>query len=207
MSISPNDPSGAATETPGSQTRRQCEPLPTYIVSAPSTAKQRASWGGASTTHRSFIPEGVLAGRPSVSSNGERVLLALERLVRQRQGQADQGRHPAAKTGLGIRHQPCAEGLPVTWRKQAKTVRRYAGETPAMVLDRCADGLETTGRELDETTLSLVGRLVRDGKIPQRRTPRGKRRQLHASRKGACRLARQSHLPTAHEGDRDAWPS
>ena len=87
------------------------------------------------------------------------------------------------------------EGLPVAWRRQAKTLRRYGGETPAVVLDRCADDLEATLRERDETTLSLVeaaresgysadhlGRLVRDGKIP------------NAGRPGAPRIAR-SHLP------------
>ena len=87
------------------------------------------------------------------------------------------------------------EGLPVTWRKQAKALRRYGGETPAIVLDRCAADLEATLQELDETTLSLVeaaresgysadhlGRLVRDGKIP------------NAGRSGAPRIARR-HLP------------
>ncbi len=87
------------------------------------------------------------------------------------------------------------EGLPVTWRKQAQALRRYGGETPAIVLDRCAAELEATLQELDETTLSLVeaaresgysadhlGRLVRDGKIP------------NAGRSGAPRIARR-HLP------------
>ena len=90
---------------------------------------------------------------------------------------------------------PSVEGLPVAWRKQAKTLRRYGGETPAVVLDRCAADLEATLQELDETTLSLVeaaresgysadhlGRLVRDGKIP------------NAGRPGAPRIARR-HLP------------
>ena len=87
------------------------------------------------------------------------------------------------------------EGLPVTWRRQAKALRRYGGETPAVVLDRCAEDLESTLRERDETTLSIVeaaresgysadhlGRLVRDGKIP------------NAGRPGAPRIARV-HLP------------
>ncbi|MDE2773470.1 MAG: hypothetical protein OXI46_07170 [Gemmatimonadota bacterium] len=91
--------------------------------------------------------------------------------------------------------QPSVEALPVAWRKQAKTLRRYGGETPAVVLDRCADDLDATLQELDETTLSLVeaaresgysadhlGRLVRDGKIP------------NAGRPGAPRIAR-NHLP------------
>ena len=87
------------------------------------------------------------------------------------------------------------EGLPADWRKQAKSLRRYGGETPAVALERCADDLETTMRERDETTLSLVeaaresgysrehlGRLVRDGKIP------------NAGRLNAPRIAR-IHLP------------
>ena len=85
--------------------------------------------------------------------------------------------------------------LPATWRKRAKALRRYGGETPATAIERCADDLETTIRERDETTLSLVeaaresgysrdhlGRLVRDGKIP------------NAGRPNAPRIARR-HLP------------
>ena len=99
----------------------------------------------------------------------------------------------SANAGLADRRS--VEGLPVTWRRQAKTLRRYGGETPAVVLDRCADDLEATLRERDETTLSLteaaresgysadhLGRLVRDGRIP------------NAGRPGAPRIAR-SHLP------------
>ena len=93
------------------------------------------------------------------------------------------------------RDRASVEGLPADWRKQAKALRRYGGETPAVALDRCADDLEATLRERDETTLSLVeaaresgysadhlGRLVRDGKIP------------NAGRPGAPRIAR-THLP------------
>jgi len=87
------------------------------------------------------------------------------------------------------------EGLPADWRGKAKALRRYGSETAALVLDLCADDLETTIRERDETTLSLVeaaresgysrdhlGRLVRDGKIP------------NAGRPNAPRIARR-HLP------------
>ncbi len=93
------------------------------------------------------------------------------------------------------RDRASVEGLPADWRKQAKALRRYGGETPAVALDRCADDLEATLRERDETTLSLVeaaresgysrdhlGRLVRDGKIP------------NAGRPNAPRIARR-HLP------------
>ena len=85
------------------------------------------------------------------------------------------------------------ETLPVTWRTQAKALRRYGGETPAVALESCAAELEATLRERDETTLSLteaaresgysadhLGRLVRDGKIP------------NAGRPGAPRIARST---------------
>ena len=86
-------------------------------------------------------------------------------------------------------------GLPADWRRQAKALRRYGGETPATAIERCADDLEATLVERDETTFSLVeaaresgysadhlGRLVRDGMIP------------NAGRPGAPRIAR-AHLP------------
>ena len=87
------------------------------------------------------------------------------------------------------------EGLPADWRKRAKALRRYGGDTPATAIERCADDLEATLVERDETTFSLVeaaresgytathlGRLVRDGKIP------------NAGRPNAPRIARR-HLP------------
>ena len=87
------------------------------------------------------------------------------------------------------------ETLPGTWRTQAKALRQYGGETPAVALESCAAELEATLRERDETTLSLteaakesgystdhLGRLVRDGRIP------------NAGRPGAPRIAR-SILP------------
>ncbi|WP_420449777.1 hypothetical protein [Candidatus Palauibacter sp.] len=90
---------------------------------------------------------------------------------------------------------PTVEALPADWRKKAKSLRRYGGETPATAIERCADDLEATLVERDETTLSLVeaaresgysrdhlGRLVRNGKIP------------NAGRPNAPRIARR-HLP------------
>ncbi|MXX71201.1 MAG: hypothetical protein F4205_03145 [Gemmatimonadetes bacterium] len=87
------------------------------------------------------------------------------------------------------------KALPAIWRKRAKLLRRYGAETPATALERCADELEAMLVEHDETTFSLVeaaresgysadhlGRLVRDGKIP------------NAGRPGAPRIARK-HLP------------
>ena len=87
---------------------------------------------------------------------------------------------------------PSVRTLPATWRRRAKALRRYGVETPATALERCADELEDTLVERDETTYSLVeasresgysadhlGRLVRDGKIP------------NAGRPGAPRIARR----------------
>ena len=91
------------------------------------------------------------------------------------------------------------EGLPADWRKQAKALRRYGGDTPATAIERCADDLEATLIERDETTFSLVeaaresgytadhlGRLVRDGKIP------------NAGRPGAPRIALKDLPRKAH---------
>ena len=85
--------------------------------------------------------------------------------------------------------------LPRAWRKQAKTLREYGGETPAVAIESCAAQLEEALRNRDEATLTLtdaaresgysadhLGRLVRDGKIP------------NAGRPGAPRIARR-HLP------------
>ncbi len=85
--------------------------------------------------------------------------------------------------------------LPAAWRSRAKALRRYGSEPPAIALERCAEELDATIRDRDETTYSLVeasresgytadhlGRLVRDGKIP------------NAGRPNAPRIARR-HLP------------
>ncbi len=91
------------------------------------------------------------------------------------------------------------KGLPGTWRRRAKALRRYGSEPPAVALERCAAELEDTIAERDETTFSLVeasresgytadhlGRLVRDGKIP------------NAGRPGAPRIARRDLPRKAH---------
>ena len=91
-----------------------------------------------------------------------------------------------------MKDRPTVEGLPATWRRRAKGLRRYGVETPATALERCAEELDATLVERDETTYSLVeasresgysadhlGRLVRDGKIP------------NVGRPGAPRIARR----------------
>ena len=100
------------------------------------------------------------------------------------------------------------EDLPADWRRKAKSLRRYGCETPATAIERCADDLEATLVERDETTFSLVeasresgytadhlGRLVRDGKIPNAGRPGAPRIALKdlprkASAPDAPRLAR-----------------
>ena len=90
--------------------------------------------------------------------------------------------------------------LPDTWRTQAKTLRQYGGNTPAVALESCAAQLEAALRQRDEATLTLtdaaretgystghLGRLVRDGKIP------------NAGRPGAPRIALK-HLPRKARG-------
>ncbi len=87
------------------------------------------------------------------------------------------------------------EVLPDTWRKQGETLREYGGETPAVALESCAAQLVAVRRQRDEATLTLtdaaresgyytdhLGRLVRDGKIPNAGWP------------GAIRIAHR-HLP------------
>ena len=89
--------------------------------------------------------------------------------------------------------------LSAAWRRRAKALRRYGSESPAVALERCAEELDATLVERDETTYSLVeaaresgysadhlGRLVRDGKIP------------NAGRPGAPRIARRDLPRKAH---------
>ncbi len=102
---------------------------------------------------------------------------------------------------------PSIRKLPAAWRRQAKTLRRYGGRALATALERCADELEGTIQERDETTLSLtdaaresgysrehLGRLVRDGKIP------------NAGRPGAPRVERR-HLPRKRKDSESLYAS
>ena len=89
--------------------------------------------------------------------------------------------------------------LSAAWRRRAKALRRYGSESPAVALERCAEELDATLVERDDITYSLVeaaresgysadhlGRLVRDGKIP------------NAGRRGAPRIARRDLPRKAH---------
>ena len=77
------------------------------------------------------------------------------------------------------------EILSAAWRGHARTLRGYGDETPAVALESCAEQLEAALQERDAATLSLteaaresgysadhLGRLVRDGKIPNSGTAR-----------------------------------
>ena len=87
------------------------------------------------------------------------------------------------------------EGFPGTWRMQARTLREFGGETPAVAIESSAAQLSEALRESDGATLTWtdaaresgyfkdrIGHLVREGKIP------------NAGRPGAPRIARK-HLP------------
>ncbi len=105
------------------------------------------------------------------------------------------------------------ETLPGAWRTQAKTLRQYGGETPAVALEACAAQLEATLRERDETTLSLtdaaresgysadhLGRLVRDGRIPNAGRPGAPRIALrHLPRKTGAATPRLAAKPSLRE--------
>ena len=112
--------------------------------------------------------------------------------------------------------QPSIRKLPGAWRRQAKTLRRYGGQALATAIERCADELEGTIQQRDDTTYSLteaaresgysrehLGRLVRDGKIPNAgrpNAPRIARRHLPRKARAEPRLAeksRRSHLSNA----------
>lgn len=110
-------------------------------------------------------------------------------------------RHRGRRTRKPAAH-ASVQSLLDAWLRQAEALRRYGGGNLAVVLERCADELEATVRERDETTLTLtdaaresgytrehLGRLVRDGKIP------------NAGRPGAPRIARR-HLPRKHRDQR-----
>ena len=102
------------------------------------------------------------------------------------------------------------EALPGTWRRRAKALRRYGSEPPAVALERCAAEQEDTIVERDDTTFSLVeasresgysadhlGRLVRDGKIPNAG-------RLNAPRIARIHLPRKATPPAAPPLARDA---
>ena len=77
-----------------------------------------------------------------------------------------------------MRRGDCLQDLCGDWRRRAKTLRRYGGETPATALEVCAKELEAALRPEDDTFLTLteaaresgysvdhLGRLVREVSI------------------------------------------
>lgn len=82
------------------------------------------------------------------------------------------------------------QALSEDWRRRAATLRQYGGEASATALEACASELDAALRRQNETALTLkeaarvtgysaghLGRLVRDGMIP------------NAGRPGAPRIA------------------
>ncbi len=108
-----------------------------------------------------------------------------------------------APPGTRMSDRTPVDGLPNTWRKQAKALREYGGESPAVAIESFAAQLEEALRDSQEATLNLAGaasesgystdhpgRLVREGKFP------------NAGRPGASRIIRlagRSHLYPSYE--------
>ena len=91
------------------------------------------------------------------------------------------------------------------WRDEAGTLRRRGAAAQAVALESCAEELETALRELDEVLLNLseashlsgyssehLGRMVRDGTIPNAGRPNAPR-----IRRGD--LPRKAGLPPGDE--------
>ncbi len=83
-----------------------------------------------------------------------------------------------------MNHRGSLLALSKAWRTRARTIRRYGGDTQAVALEACAADLEAALRQRDDTTLTLIeaaresgysadhlGRLVREGKIPNAGRP------------------------------------
>lgn len=95
------------------------------------------------------------------------------------------------------------QALSEEWRRRAETLRRYGGEASATALEACASELDAALRRRDETVLTLkeaawvtgysvghIGRLVRDGMIPNAGKPGAPRiafRDLPRKARGAGR--------------------
>ena len=108
---------------------------------------------------------------------------------------------------------PSITVLPDSWPTQARTLREYGGETPAVALESCVAQLEAALRRRDETTLNLtdaaresgysadhLGHLVRDGKIPNAGRPGAPRiARRHLPRKTGATKPRLAATPSTHE--------
>ena len=92
--------------------------------------------------------------------------------------------------------------LPAEWRAQAEGLRQFGADAQAKAVDRCADHLEEVLRQEGDALLTLpeaaeesgyssdhIGRLVREGKIP------------NAGRPGAPRIARRDLPLKATQAD------
>ena len=102
------------------------------------------------------------------------------------------------RPALGLR---LASDLPAEWRTMARVFKEHEATSLALAYEKCAEALEDALREEDETPLSLqeaaelsgystdhLGRLVREGTIP------------NAGRPKAPRIARRD-LPSKATGD------
>lgn len=91
--------------------------------------------------------------------------------------------------------------LPAEWRAQAEGLREFGADAQAKALDRCANRLEEALRQEGDALLTLpeaaeesgyssdhIGRLIREGRIP------------NAGRPGAPRIARRDLPLKATQG-------
>ena len=105
-------------------------------------------------------------------------------------GRVSPGRQTASTPATGRELKSLLAILSEAWRTRADILRQYGSETAAMALEACAAELEAAWRRKDDTIVTLaeaarksgysahhLGRLVREGKIP------------NAGRPGAPRIA------------------
>ena len=68
-----------------------------------------------------------------------------------------------ARPGTRMSDRTPVDGLPNTWRKQAKALREYGGESPAVAIESFAAQLEEALRDSQEATLNLAGAASESG--------------------------------------------
>ena len=136
-----------------------CAPAPALLGSLPSHRSfQEGCWtdeAGYARHHRHRSGSGrhlrrrscSRTHRPRAARRSRRGRLGMKAETGRAAGRRDRPKRARTPRGASV------ETLPVTWRTQAKALRRYGGETPAVALESCAAELEATLRERDETSV------------------------------------------------------
>ena len=101
------------------------------------------------------------------------------------------------------------------WRTEAETLRKRGATAQAVVLESCADEMERALRERDNELLNLMeaaqlsgyssehlGRMVRDGKIPNAGRPGAPRIRLGDIPRKARQLPDSTHAMQIADGNR-----